>query len=200
MNSTGWFFDMLTVALYTVFIQNLVFSGGYGASEAVRIAAKPRRLLLFSAYIAYFAIVTSAACRALDFIPAVKALSDTAHTAIFIVVLIICYVLTAILFWVILGAEPKFLSQLGISALNTLVLAVPFINYRAAYNFPESLGTGIGAGAAFFLAVFLIGKGMGRLCANKDIPPAFQGTPVIFIYVALLSLAFTGFSGSSLFA
>ncbi|HZK38549.1 MAG TPA: Rnf-Nqr domain containing protein, partial [Clostridia bacterium] len=63
----------------------------------------------------------------------------------------------------------------------------------------ESLGTGIGAGAAFFLAVFLIGKGMGKLCENKDIPPAFQGTPAIFIYVALLSLAFTGFSGSSLF-
>lgn len=199
MNGSGWFFNMISVALFTVFIQNLVLSGGYGSSEAVRMAAKPRRLLLFSAYITYFAVITSAACRALDFISTVKALSDTAHMGVFIAVLIVCYVFTAILFWVVLGAEPKFLSQLGISALNTLVLAVPFINYRAAYSFAESLGTGIGAGAAFFLAVFLIGKGMGKLCANKDIPPAFQGTPAIFIYVALLSLAFTGFSGSSLF-
>ncbi|NLX93610.1 MAG: hypothetical protein GXZ02_07075 [Clostridiales bacterium] len=200
MNGAGWFFDMLHVTLYTVFIQNLVFSGGYGTSEAVRIAAKPRRLLLFSSYIVYFGVITSAACRILDFIPAIKALGDTGHTAVFIAVLIVSYVLTAVLFWVVLGAEPKFLSQLGISALNTLVLAVPFINYRAAYSFSESIGTGIGAGVAFFLAVFLISKGMGKLCANKDIPPAFQGTPAIFIYVALLSLAFTGFSGSSLFA
>lgn len=200
MSGTGWFFDMLSVALYTVFIQNLVLSGGYGSSEAVRMAAKPRRLLLFSSYITYFAIITSAACRALDFVPSIKALNDTGHTAVFVVVLIIIYVLTALVFRAILGAEPKFLSQLGISALNTLVLAVPFINYRAAYSFFESLGTGIGAGAAFFLAVFLISKGMGKLYANKDIPPAFQGTPVMFIYVALLSLAFTGFSGSSLFA
>jgi electron transport complex protein RnfA len=200
MNGASWFFDMLSVALYTVFIQNLVFSGGYGASEAMRIAAKPRRLLLFSLSITYFSIVTSAICRALDYAPTVKALSDTAHAAVFISVLILTYVFTAILFRLVLGAEPKFLSQIGISALNTLVLAVPFINQRAAYTFVESLGSGIGAGVAFFLAAFLISKGMGRLCTNKDIPPAFQGTPAMFVYVALLSLAFTGFSGSSLFA
>jgi len=196
----SWIFNMLSVALFTVFIQNLVFSGGYGASEAVRLAAKPRRLLLFSSSIAYFSVVTSAACRALDFLPKIKALNNTTHTVIFFIVLIFVYIFTALLFRIFLGAEPKFLSQLGISALNTLVLAVPFINFRAAYSFPESLGTGLGAGFAFFLAVVLIGKGMKNLAENKDIPPVFQGNPAAFIYVALLSLAFTGFSGSSLFA
>lgn len=196
----SWFFDMLSVSLYTVFFQNLVFSGGYGISEAVRMAAKPRRLLLFSTAITYFAVVTSAACRSLDFFPAVRVLNDTAHAAIFITVLIIVYILTAVLVRIILGAEPKFLSLLGIAALNTLVLAVPFINRRAANTFAESIGIGVGAGMAFFLAVLLISNGMSKLYKNKDIPTAFQGTPAMFIYVALLSLAFTGFSGSSLFA
>ena len=37
MNMT-WFFDLLSTALYTVFIQNLVFNGGYAASEALMLA------------------------------------------------------------------------------------------------------------------------------------------------------------------
>jgi Na+-translocating ferredoxin:NAD+ oxidoreductase subunit A len=194
------FFDLLSVALYTIFIQNLVFSGGYGASEAVRMAAKPRRFLLFACFIAYFSISTSFVSRTLDLIPAVNARGDAFHTFLFVLVLLAVYIVTALILLVFLGAEPKFLSLLGISALNTLVLAVPFINRRAAYTFTESLGAGLGAGLAFILAVALIGSGLQRLSQNKDIPKAFQGAPAMFIYVALLSLAFTGFSGGSLFA
>ena len=59
MNMT-WFFDLLSTALYTVFIQNLVFNGGYAASEALMLAKKPRRLWMFSAMIAFFSTVTAA--------------------------------------------------------------------------------------------------------------------------------------------
>ena len=62
MNMT-WFFDLLSTALYTVFIQNLVFNGGYAASEALMLAKKPRRLWMFSAMIAFFSTVTALACR-----------------------------------------------------------------------------------------------------------------------------------------
>jgi len=194
------FFDLLSVAVYMIFIQNLVFSGGYGASEAVRMAAKPRRFLLFALSIAYFSVVTSAACRALDYIPAIGTLNDSLHAVVFVLMLVLVYLITAVLMRILLKAEPKFLSLMGISALNTLVLAIPFINNRAAYSLTESIGTGLGAGLAFILAVALMSNGMQRLSENKDIPAAFSGAPAIFIYVALLSLAFTGFSGSSLFA
>ena len=40
----NWFGDLLITALYTAFVQNLVFSGGYGASEALRLSYKPRKL------------------------------------------------------------------------------------------------------------------------------------------------------------
>ena len=52
MNMT-WFFDLLSTALYTVFIQNLVFNGGYAASEALMLAKKPRRLWMFSTTVSY---------------------------------------------------------------------------------------------------------------------------------------------------
>ena len=191
---------MFYVALYTVFIQNLVFIGGYGASEAIRIAAKPKRFSLFALSIAYFSVVTAAVCHILDFIPGVFALSDAVHAVIFVLILVLVYLVTAVLMRIFLRADPKFLSLMGISALNTLVLAIPFINHRAAYSLPESIGTGLGAGLAFILAVAFLRNGMQRLEQSKDIPDAFKGIPAVFVYIALLSLAFTGFSGSSLFA
>ena len=86
------------------------------------------------------------------------------------------------------------------AALNTLVLATPLLNRSAAYTLPESIGSGIGAGLAFILAATLICKGLHIISQNQDMPKAFRGTPAAFVYVALLSLAFSGLSGSSLFS
>lgn len=196
----SWFFDMAQAALYTIFIQNLVFNGGYGASEAIRMSTKPKRFLPFSLMIAYFSTVTAIVCRALDNITEIAELHEALHSALFGVVLIIIYIVTALILKVTINPNKKFLSTLGIAAVNTLVFAVPMINRRAGYSYIESVGTGIGSGIAFIIALFLINTGLKRLESNKNIPQLFKGTPAMFLYVAMLSLAFTGFSGSSLFA
>ena len=36
--------DLFSAAMYAFVLQNLIFTGGYGASEAVRMAAKPKQL------------------------------------------------------------------------------------------------------------------------------------------------------------
>ena len=89
---------------------------------------------------------------------------------------------------------------MGIAALNTLVFAIPFINNYAAYTFADSIGSGIGAGFAFILAASLISKGSQAISANSDVPQIFKGTPSLLIYVGLLSLAFAGFTDSTLFS
>ena len=191
MNMT-WFFDLLSTALYTVFIQNLVFNGGYAASEALMLAKKPRRLWMFSAMIAFFSTVTALACRALEMIPMLSTLPSALHFAMFSGVLIVVFLITGLILKLALGATEKFLGTLGMAALNTLVLATPLLNRSAAYTLPESIGSGIGAA--------LICKGLHIISQNQDMPKAFRGTPAAFVYVALLSLAFSGFSGSSLFS
>lgn len=193
-------FDLLSTALYTVFIQNLVFNGGYAASEALMLAKKPRRLWMFSAMIAFFSTVTALACRALEMIPVLSTLPSALHFAMFSGVLIVVFLITGLILKLALGATEKFLGTLGMAALNTLVLATPLLNRSAAYTLPESIGSGIGAGLAFILAATLICKGLHIISQNQDMPKAFRGTPAAFVYVALLSLAFSGFSGSSLFS
>lgn len=79
------------------------------------------------------------------------------------------------------------------------LLAVPYINNSAAYSFADSIGSGIGAGIAFVLAAALIGKGAELLNSNDRIPQVFKGAPAMLLYVGLLSLAFAGFTDSTLF-
>ena len=95
--------------------------------------------------------------------------------------------------------SPKTIRRIGIAAFNTLVLAMPLINFHSAFTPIEAIGAGLGAGLAYVIAVLLINLGLKRLDTNKSIPKCFKGTPAIFIYTALLSLAFTGVSGTSIF-
>jgi Na+-translocating ferredoxin:NAD+ oxidoreductase RnfA subunit len=191
-------FDLFSAAFFACLVQNLIFTGGYGASEAIRMSAKPKNLFPLSVFIVYFSILTSVICRILELQPAVSQLSAFYHTAIFYGVLCVLYLVTVII--VKLANAPKrVIRRVGIAAFNTLVLSVPFINYRAGFNIVEAVGAGIGAGVAFIVAVLLINIGLQRLETNTAIPRHFRGTPAIFIYVALLCLGFMAFSGKSIF-
>jgi electron transport complex protein RnfA len=189
------FVTLLVTALYALLLQNLVFTGGFGASEAVRISSKPRYVLSFALFITVFSAATSIICRALELLPQVSLAHTLVRLLIYMIVLFVLYVIVVLVFRYALHASDSILRKIGMAAFNTLVLAIPVINRSAAYTVGESLG----AGAAFALAVFLIHAGIHVLDRNDKIPKAFQGTPALFIYVSLLALAFTGFSGRSLF-
>ncbi|MBQ3150258.1 MAG: hypothetical protein IJB86_03325 [Clostridia bacterium] len=190
----------LETALYMIFVQNLVFSGGYGSSEAIRMSAKPKRFVPFSIMITYFSTLTAFVCRLLDNIDAVDSLGLGFHTLIFGAVLVVIFIFTVLLCKILLSPNQKFYSTISIAALNTLVFAVPLINRQAGFSLIQSVGTGIGSGLSFIIALFLINTGLRRLENNTNIPPLFKGTPAVFLYVAMLSIAFAGLSGRSLFA
>ena len=193
------FLKMISAALYVMLFQNLIFNAGYGISEAVRMSAKPRQLFPMAMFITYFSTVVSAVCVLLDTIPFIKNLSEMLHSLIFVGVLMGVYALTMAVVLIYGKISPRTIRRIGIAAFNTLVLAVPFINYRSAFSVVEAIGAGLGAGVAYVIAVLLINNGLKRLDMNKTIPPCFKGTPSVFIYTAILSLAFIGISGSSIF-
>lgn len=187
--------SLFSTALFACLLQNLIFTGAYGGDEAIRMAAKPKQLFPLSAFIVYLSTVVSLICVLLEQSARVRALNTYAHAAIFVGVLIVVYLITLLFVKVVLKVKKRTVRRLGVAAFNTLVLAVPFINYRAAYGVLEAVGTGIGAGLSFVVAVLLINFGLRAIDKNEQIPKAFKGTPAIFIYVAILSLAFTGIVG-----
>lgn len=193
------FLKLISAALYVMIFQNLIFNGGYGISEAVRMSAKPRQLVPMAIFMTYFGATVSTVCALLDKIPFIHSLNELFHAVVFMGVLLVTYVITLIAVLIYGKVSPRTVRRIGIAAFNTLVLAVPFINYRSAFDTVEAIGAGLGAGVAYVIAVLLINNGLKRLDMNKSIPPCFKGTPAMFIYTAILSLAFVGISGSTIF-
>lgn len=192
--------SLLITALYTVFVQNLVLSSGLGMSEAIRVSTKPGTFGKIALTISGFSVATSAICSLLNTIPAVAAFSFAGKAAVYGLVLAGVYLIVASVMKLVFRVSDKALGTVGIAALNTLVFAIPFINSSAAYTFVNSIGSGMGAGIAFILAAALISKGSRSITANSDVPQIFKGTPSLLIYVGLLSLAFAGFTDSTLFS
>lgn len=193
------FIDMLTTALYAMLLQNLVFTAAYGVSESIKIAKRPKYFITSSLMVGFFAFVISVICFLLQKLPFMAGLNTVAHYMIYVVVLSAVYLLAGGFCIGVLKANKKFMNSLGMCAFNSLVLAVPALNFKANHTFSEAVGMGIGAGLAFALSVLLINAGIRHIASNKNIPPFFKGTPAIIIYVAILSVALSCFSGESLF-
>lgn len=191
--------NLISASLYTMLFQNLLFNGGFGISEAIRMSAKPRQLFPMAIFITFFSTSLSAVCILLDNVPYIKNLGEIIHVLIYIGVLVALYLITLIIFLIVGKVSPRTIRRIGIAAFNTLVLAMPLINHRSAFSTIEAIGAGLGAGLAYVIAVLLINNGLILLDKNKSIPQFFKGTPAIFIYTALLSMAFTGISGTSIF-
>lgn len=191
-------FAFFYASVFAMLLHNLVFNGGFGMSEAIRIATKPKDFFPIALLVAFFTSATAAVCSALDSIDQINAFSTAEHLGIYCVVLAVIYlVFTAIS--LLITKNKKDTHRIGMAAVNTLVLAVPIINRRAAFNIAESIGLGLGAGIAFVIAVLLISSAEDRLKANETMSNAFRGKPALFIYIALISLGFAGLSGQSLF-
>lgn len=194
------FSDLLLTAIYSIVIQNLVLSWGLGLSEAIRVSTKPGLFGRLAVMISGFSVITSTVCSLIGMATSTVEMPYAARAAIYGGVLAAVYLLVAAILRFVFKAETKFLGTLGIAALNTLVLALPLINHSAAYSLADSIGSGIGAGIAFVLAAALISKGSEMLEKNEDIPEIFKGTPAMFLYAGMLSLAFAGFSDTVLFS
>lgn len=78
---------------------------------------------------------------------------------------------------------------------NCAVLGVCITNIDEGYNYLESLVNSFGAGVGFLLAMVIFSGMRAKIDDNPAIPKAFQGSPIVLVTAALLSLAFMGFGG-----
>ncbi len=192
-------FAFFNASVFALLLQNLVFNGGFGMSEAIRIATKPKDFLPIAFLVAFFTSTTAAVCRLLDLIPTINNFSTAEHLGIYCFVLAFVYLAFTGFTLLISRKSKNNTHRIGMAAVNTLVLAVPIINRRAAFNTAESIGLGLGAGVAFIIAVMLISAAEERIRENETMSNVFKGKPALFIYIALISLGFAGLSGQSLF-
>ena len=80
----------------------------------------------------------------------------------------------------------------GVAVLNTDVFF--FGGKAVSGSFLKSVIQGLGAGAGYTLAMFLM-AGIRERLEFADVPRSFKDVPITFVIASLLSLAFLGFSG-----
>ena len=81
---------------------------------------------------------------------------------------------------------------------NCAVLGVALLNIQNSYGFIESLVYGITGGIGFLIAIVLFASVRVRI-EGCDCPKSFAGDPIALLAAGLLSLAFMGFQGLSVF-
>jgi electron transport complex protein RnfA len=93
---------------------------------------------------------------------------------------------------------PALYSSMGIYlaliTTNCAILAVTFDVISNGYTFVESAVYALGVALGFLIALLLL-AGIRKRLRTSPIPAFLKGTPILFVAAALLSMAFTGFSG-----
>jgi Na+-translocating ferredoxin:NAD+ oxidoreductase RnfA subunit len=193
--------SMLTAASYAVFLRNLLFSGGLGASEVLRAAQRNSEILMSSLLVSLFSGAAAGLCFEVTRRLAIFEYAWLA--ALYGAVLLVLYLATCVVIALLPRGlarhRPILLRRIGISALNTIVMGVPLLAHRMGESLPGAIGMGLGAGLAFLVVTMLINSGLHILQQNKAIPFFFNDAATTEIYTGLLALAFTGFKGEILF-
>ena len=77
---------------------------------------------------------------------------------------------------------------------NCAVLGVALTNVQNEYSILEGVINGIGTSVGFAIAIVIM-AGIREKIEYNDVSESFQGTPIVLLTAALMSIAFFGFSG-----
>ena len=95
-------------------------------------------------------------------------------------------------------AMPSLYNALGVYlpliTTNCAVLGVALTNVQKEYGILTGVVNGIGTSVGFAIAIVIM-AGIREKIEYNDISESFQGTPIVLITAALMSIAFFGFSG-----
>lgn len=77
---------------------------------------------------------------------------------------------------------------------NCAVLGVALTNVQKEYDILTSVVNGFATAVGFTISIVIL-AGIREKTEYNDIPESFQGTPIVLLTAALMSIAFFGFSG-----
>lgn len=187
------FTEMMLYALLGVFAQNMVFTRAVGSNRILRLAKRPRDILLSSGLITGFTLLCAVVSYPLQKLFAMYPWTLALQVLFYAAADCIFYCAgVALLKTVWKRWEERAMPVLATSAFNCVVLSVPLIGQQSALSLERLVGYSIGTGIGFLLAVLLVKDAVSRL-DNPDMPEGFLGLPGVFLYLGILSMAFIGF-------
>ncbi|MFU0832066.1 MAG: Electron transport complex protein RnfA [Oscillospiraceae bacterium] len=191
---------MFYTAFLAVGVENLLFSGGVGFSRALRAAQRRESIGVYALLITWFSLLSMLFGIWLKpVLPAAYGPKMILRSSYLAAAAVAAYVITYLLARFLLPI--RFMKKISVflapAAVNTVVLAMPYVQWYLALKPEEAIGYALGTGAAFYLASVVLSYAEEK-CRNPDIPSSFQGLPALILYIGILSMAFAGFAGSKI--
>lgn len=189
--------DFILFLFASALAQNIVLATGFGSSMLLRIIRRPKDIGLFSLVLSLFAVLTVAIAYPIDKIIGIGFWAKLSRPLIIVGIALILY---SVITPIAAKAAPRLYARVGklfpLAAFNNLVIGVALIcNHSFSLSLVGAIGLAIGCCVGFVVLSYLTAEGIERV-DNPDIPSAFRGLPIIFVYVGLMALAVMGFSSS----
>ena len=188
--------QILSLAILTIFTENLVLVKFLGVDAFLRISKRPGAALGVGLTVTVVMGLASLCAWAVDtFILVPLGMEAYLRTVAFILVIAALVQLVRLLLKKVLPALYVALgSYLPLLTINCAVLGVILLNTQNGYGAPASALCGVFGGLGFTLAILLLASLRERL-EFAECPGAFEGLPITLVTAGLLAMCFMGFSG-----
>ncbi|MCL2020326.1 MAG: hypothetical protein FWG70_11325 [Oscillospiraceae bacterium] len=187
--------SLFNAALLAILIQNSIFERALGPNILIYASRKKEQVIGFSLMITYVTTLSSILAWVLDSFLSHLSFFSILMPVLYILVISFIYILSLVLVWRFL---PKLFGKIKtyvhVSVFNCSVLGALFLNAQFGGDIAQYIGFGIGTGAGFFLAGYLLYIAHPRL-NSELVPAAFRGLPITLVYVGVISLALYAFAG-----
>ena len=195
MSGLKYFFSL---SLSAILIENFIFVKFLGCCPFLGVSKKTDTAFGMGIAVIFVMTVASAAT---NLVNTYILREDFAYMRTVVFILIIAALVQFIEMF-LMKSMPALYESLGIYlpliTTNCAVLGVANLNVANGLNFISSVVYGFSAGVGFTLAIVLFASVRERL-EYAEYPKCFPGFPIALIAASLLSIAFMGFQGLSVF-
>ncbi len=192
--------ELLIIAIGSALVNNVVLSQFLGICPFLGVSKKVETAAGMGGAVVFVITIASFVTGIInEFILANKAILGGKlvylQTIVFILV-IACLVQFVEMF--LKKSMPSLYQALGVYlpliTTNCAVLGVALTNVQKEYTILKGVINGLGTSVGFLIAIVIL-AGIREKIEYNDISESFQGTPIVLITAALMSIAFFGFSG-----
>ncbi|MBQ7624348.1 MAG: electron transport complex subunit RsxA [Clostridia bacterium] len=193
------FVKIVSLSLSAILVENFIFVRFLGICPFLGVSKKTDTAVGMSLSVIFVMTVSSAATYIVNRFVLVPFDLGYMRTVAFILI-IASLVQFVELF--LMKSVPALFHALGIYlpliTTNCAVLGVALLNVKKELDFLGSVINGFMSGVGFAIAMIIFSSIREHL-EESDHPKAFEGFPIALISASLLSLAFMGFQGLSIF-
>ncbi len=187
--------ELLIIAVSSALVNNVVLSQFLGICPFIGVSKKIDTAAGMGGAVV-FVITIASFCTSLIYkFILVPAGFEYLQTIVFILVIA---ALVQFVEMFLKKAMPPLYEALGVYlpliTTNCAVLGVALTNVQKEYGILSSVVNGLATAVGFTIAITIM-AGIREKIEYNDIPEAFQGTPIVLLTAALMSIAFFGFSG-----